>query len=64
LIEEIIVFQHLMLQYKKNKNNEIELKKIEEKIIFAISNYSILTSFKRQEIKNQPKYHNFKHYFE
>jgi len=64
LLQEMIQFQQLMLNYSKEKNNKYKLAEIERNIKAEIHKGSELASFKRQIIKNYSNYHNLKIYFD
>lgn len=64
LVEEMLSFHHLMLEYNKAKHNEKKFKNREMFIEEELHKGSKLTAFKRQVIKDNSKYHQFKKYFD
>lgn len=56
LVEEMIHFQGLMLEYEKHKHNPLKSEEVETKIAAELHASSKLTAFKRQIIKDNEKY--------
>jgi len=62
LVEDIIYFKKLLLDYSKERYNELKVKSIEEKIKEELHKGSKLTAFKRQIVRE--KYKEFEKYFD
>ncbi len=64
LVEEMLSFHNLILNYSRAKHNKIKLSRMEICIKEELHKGSKLTAFKRQIIKDNTKYHQFKKYFD